>query len=240
MNETEVQFRTATFGGFQKQDVMIYIETASREHREKLEELQRQLDEAGAARASLEEELAAARAQSGEQEQELQRLREACAAAQAEAADRDRALEQARSDLAQVQAQLAGAQAQAAGLEAELAKASPAAEAYERIKDRTAGIELEAHCRAQTVQAEAEERVKRLQTDAEEWLHKVWDGYGALRAQVDAAIGRAQGELEQVNGLLRDVSGALSGQAEQLERLTEGYAAEAGHRPPDPLPLDGE
>ena len=84
MNETEVQFRTATVGGFQKQDVMIYIETASREHREKLEELQRQLDEAGAARASLEEELAAARAQSGEQEQELQRLREACAAAQAE------------------------------------------------------------------------------------------------------------------------------------------------------------
>ena len=36
-----------------------------------------------------------------------------------------------------------------------------AAAAYESVKDRTAGMELEAHCRAQAVQAEAEERVEK-------------------------------------------------------------------------------
>ena len=40
MADTELQFRTATFGGFQKQDVLLYIETMTREHREKLDGLQ--------------------------------------------------------------------------------------------------------------------------------------------------------------------------------------------------------
>ena len=61
MSDTELQFRTATFGGFQKQDVLLYIETMTREHREKLEELQRRLAEAGDAAAAREGELAAAR-----------------------------------------------------------------------------------------------------------------------------------------------------------------------------------
>ena len=36
MSAGETQFRTAAFGGFQKQDVLNYIETAAREHAEKL------------------------------------------------------------------------------------------------------------------------------------------------------------------------------------------------------------
>ena len=61
MADTELQFRTATFGGFQKQDVLLYIETMTREHREKLDGLQRKLDEAGEAQSAREGELAAAR-----------------------------------------------------------------------------------------------------------------------------------------------------------------------------------
>lgn len=60
MADTELQFRTATFGGFQKQDVLLYIETMTREHREKLDGLQRKLDEAGEAQSAREGELAAA------------------------------------------------------------------------------------------------------------------------------------------------------------------------------------
>ena len=54
MADTELQFRTATFGGFQKQDVLLYIETMTREHREKLDGLQRKLDEAGEAQSARE------------------------------------------------------------------------------------------------------------------------------------------------------------------------------------------
>ena len=33
MSDTELQFRTSTFGGFQKQDVLNYIETSNQEDR---------------------------------------------------------------------------------------------------------------------------------------------------------------------------------------------------------------
>ena len=45
MSDTELQFRTSTFGGFQKQDVLNYIETSNQEHREKLEAVRRELAE---------------------------------------------------------------------------------------------------------------------------------------------------------------------------------------------------
>ena len=45
MSATELQFRTAAFGGFQKQDVLSYIESANQTHTEKLEGVQRERDE---------------------------------------------------------------------------------------------------------------------------------------------------------------------------------------------------
>ena len=59
MSDTELQFRTSTFGGFQKQDVLNYIETSNQEHREKLEAVRRELAEAEAAKAAQVEETAA-------------------------------------------------------------------------------------------------------------------------------------------------------------------------------------
>ena len=42
MSATELQFRTAAFGGFQKQDVLSYIESSNHTHAEKLEQLEAQ------------------------------------------------------------------------------------------------------------------------------------------------------------------------------------------------------
>ena len=41
MSEPTNQFRTAAFGGFQKQDVQEYLEKSAREHAEKLNALLR-------------------------------------------------------------------------------------------------------------------------------------------------------------------------------------------------------
>ena len=166
MSDTELQFRTSTFGGFQKQDVLNYIETSNQEHREKLEAVRREL------------------------------------------------------------------------AEAEAAKAGPAAAAYEKVKDRTAGIELEAHCRAQAVQAEAEERIRKTRAEVEQWLNRVQGNYGRLRADMDAAVSRACGELDQVRQTLEQISGELARQDEGLDKLTKSCCAELTHRAPDPLPLD--
>ena len=153
MSDTELQFRTSTFGGFQKQDVLNYIETSNQEHRDKLEAVRREL-------------------------------------------------------------------------------------ADEKVKDRTAGIELEAHCRAQAVQAEAEERIRKTRAEVEQWLNRVQGNYGRLRADMDAAVSRACGELDQVRQTLEQISGELARQDEGLDKLTKSCCAELTHRAPDPLPLD--
>ena len=44
MSAGELQFRTAAFGGFQKQDVLDFIDSRSREQQEKLEALKRELE----------------------------------------------------------------------------------------------------------------------------------------------------------------------------------------------------
>ena len=88
MSDTELQFRTSTFGGFQKQDVLNYIETSNQEHREKLEAVRRELAETEAAKAAQAEEIAAAQAQTEAKEKELQALRGELAAAHKEAEER--------------------------------------------------------------------------------------------------------------------------------------------------------
>ena len=155
MSDTELQFRTSTFGGFQKQDVLNYIETSNQEHREKLEAVRRELAEAEAAKAAQAEETAAAQAQTEAKEKELQALRGELAAAHKEAEERKLEISLLEEELEKAKQRLADTEARLKESEEKLAKAGPAAEAYEKVKDRTAGIELEAHCRAQAVQAEA-------------------------------------------------------------------------------------
>ena len=43
METGEFQFRTAAIGGFLKQDVLDYIERANREHRERIEQLEKKV-----------------------------------------------------------------------------------------------------------------------------------------------------------------------------------------------------
>ena len=238
MSDTELQFRTSTFGGFQKQDVLNYIETSNQEHREKLEAVRRELAEAEAAKAAQAEETAAAQAQTEAKEKELQALREELAAAHTVAVGRTLDNAPQEEDPAKAQQRLPEPAAPRKQPEAQRATAGPAAAAYEKVKDRTAGIELEAHCRAQAVQAEAEERIRKTRAEVEQWLNRVQGNYGRLRADMDAAVSRACGELDQVRQTLEQISGELARQDEGLDKLTKSCCAELTHRAPDPLPLD--
>lgn len=230
MSDAQLQFRTATFGGFQKQDVLNYIETANQEHKEKLESAQRERDEAVQALSGLKEEAAAAReeVQAGLQEQtrlseEVAKLREELEQVRAELVHKDEALDEAHRELEQVREKLA--------------RAEPAAQAYEKVKDRTAGMELEAHCRAQAVQAEAEERVKKVRIEVEQWLGKVQAGYERLRTDMDASVAHACGELDRVRTTLGHISEELGSQDGRLEQLAQACSEALGGRVPAPVPL---
>lgn len=229
MSATELQFRTATFGGFQKQDVLSYIESSNQTHMEKLAQLQRERDELAAEK----EKLAAQAGQAKEQAETLAKEKEALTAQLDEARKEADAL---RAQLAQVRGEAEQTAAQLTDANARLAQAERDAAAYQQVKDRTAGIELEAHCRAQEVQQEAEKKVRRAHTEVTQWLHKVQAGYDLLRSDMDGAISRTGQELDKLHQMLEQLSSNFSSQDEHLRKLAQDCADQFAS--PAPLPLD--
>lgn len=229
MSDTELQFRTATFGGFQKQDVLNYIEASNQTHRDKLDELNRELEEAKKSGAALEEEAAGLRRQAEEDKEKVQGLEHELEETRSQAEELKGRLGELETELARVREELTAA-------ESRLAQAEPAAQAYEKVKDRTAGIELEAHCRAQAVQEEAEERVEKARQDLEQWLHKVQHSYAELRTDMDATISHTAGELARVQATLEAITNQFCAQDERLEKMVQSCVGE--HKAPEPLPLE--
>lgn len=233
MDAAEYQFRTAAFGGFQKQDVMNYIEAAAKEHSEKVEALQKELDQLRQGREELEKRSAGEEERSAALSAENQRLTEELAA-------RSKALEEARAEAEQKDRRLADAETVIAQLREKLRVTEPAAAAYESIKDRTAGVELEAHHRAQIIEDQAREKARVTAQALEQWLSKVQAGYDRLRTDLDATIAHAAGELERVNKSLCGLTTEFDEHDAVLEKLVEEYKNSSGPHPPKPLPLDGE
>ena len=231
MSATELQFRTSAFGGFHKQDVLSYIETSGREHAARVEELQKELDEARKAKANLEEEKAAAAERERELSDRVDQLSEALEA-------RSKALEDAREDQERKGKRIAELEAELTGLRDRLAKAEPSAAAYERIKNRTAGVELDAHRRAQEIEDAAREQVKKTRAELEQWIYRVQAGYDRLRTDVDATISHASGELERVRKSLDHLTGQFAEGDEALATLLHTYQEVMGPKAPEPLPLE--
>lgn len=224
MSETELQFRTAAFGGFQKQDVLAYLETSARDHAEKLSALQRDLeearqagDEAGKLAAVREERLTAL-------EEENRRLA-------ADLADRT-------ENLARENTRRAELEERVEALNGEIRKLTPAAEAYAGLKDRAAGIELEAHGRAQAVESEAKAKVKQTKAELENWMDQIQKAYDALRADLNASVTQVSGELEQAARELKNRPAELAARDAELRAFRESLEKLTGPKAPQPLPLE--
>lgn len=224
MNENGFQFRTATFGGFQKQDVMNYLERSAKEHAEKLTALQKELSEEKLARAGEAERAASLAERVAALEEENRRL----ASQLSDKADRLRQTEEEREDLRTLNDQL----------QDQLDKALPAATAYEAVKDRTASIELEAHGRAQAIEREGRERARRHQEQVKEWFAQTRQAYERLRTDLAAASAQLAQELERSGRSIQDLTSGLSDKDAALDALQAQIEALDSARPPQPLPLD--
>ena len=235
MNEG-LQFRTSAFGGFNKQDVMAYLEKSAREHSGKIAELQKELTKYLRAGYVSEAELRQART---EAEDAGETMKSRLAVLEAEN-------QRLAADLAQREAALAQAlergEAQAAELtvlkeEAETLR--PAAASYESIKSRTASIELEAHGRAQAIEQEGRVRAKKAQEQVLDWFDKMQAAYLRLRTDIDATLHHAAREMERAGQSLVDLDTALGGHDKTLAELRQA-AEHLEPQAPQPLPLEGE
>lgn len=219
----EQQFRSAMLGGFQRQDVLNYIESSIKEHSAKVEALQKELDEARAARTALETEKNELRSQYAVTVSKLEAV----------TATSDRCA----ATLEEQTARLAQLEDENSTLRARLEELEPQANAYQAVKDRAAGIELEAHIRAQAAEGAARERVKATKAEVEKWIMKLQAEYEHLRLDVDATISHAVGELGKVEKTLEGISTGFSDHDAELERLLQSYRQP---QVPAPLKVDGD
>lgn len=239
METGEFQFRTAAIGGFLKQDVLDYIERANREHRERIEQLEKELAAVKGERDELKERTGTLEKDSLERRNQLAGLSDQVEELRSRLHQREQELEEIRGE-SRLQDELQGELSdQMSDLKARLSKAEHAAKAYEAIKDRTAGIELEAHCRAQAVEAAAQVQVDKTRHEVEQWIAKVQGSYDQMRSDIDATISHASGELERVRRSMEKLTGEFGVHDDALKGILRTYQEAVGHKQaPAPLPLE--
>lgn len=184
------RFRSAAFGGFNRQDVIEYLERSAREHKLQLEQLQGQVESAQQESERLEakvQELAG-------QHDEL--------AARAQQAERLPALEEEVRRLRELVARL-----------------EPDAAAYAAIKERAATMELEAHQRAQAIVDQAKNQAAQVTGEAKQWLNGLRREYGDLRLQVENTVAHATADLDRVRQGLGNVTLCMDRQKNAVDQF---------------------
>jgi len=166
-------FKSVAFGGFDKQDVVHYIEETAKAHEEELTRLRRENEELSGTSASLQEQTEALRQKAEEAEAECARLRTSLEAVTAE---RD-SLRAEGSDCKRMRD------------EAEALR--PDAEAYRQLRENVGSIECDARKRAAELERSTVARLRQLVTD----FHAQ---YGELATTFDATARHLTDELRKV------------------------------------------
>lgn len=208
MENQSPQFRTAAFGGFQKQDVLNYLEKSAKDHADKIADLQKQLKEAMEAQVEMEAQAAADQIRVAELEDANRRLGE-------DLASREESLAMSIQRCDALEGQLAA-------LKADMERMAPAAEAYRELKDRAAGIELAAHVRAQAIEEESRRKVEKTAQEVLTWIDQVQGAYSNLHLSLNAALAAAAEELRKSREKVKGLSGELVGGKELLGTLQAG------------------
>lgn len=193
-------FKTVTFGGFDKQDVVRYLEQAAekaakerQELEKEIEELRKRTAEQAVKTAALEDELRELTVQRDELQARLE----------AETTAR-RGLEPLRSLKGEV-----------ARLSAEADALRPDAEAYARFRERLGAIEFEARNRADDLEEAAASRTRRT---AETFTIQ----YRKLMTAFNAAAAHVTQELQGIEAALAQLPRSMDAAETELNALTAG------------------
>ena len=108
-------------------------------------------------------------------------------------------------------------------LREQISRLAPDAEAYTAIKDRTAGVELEAHRRAQSVEARAKIMAGDLQRQMEQWAARTEEQYAALKGQIDSSVEQANKEILAASQSLAAMTQLVEQQQAALHAVAETY-----------------
>ena len=187
-------FKSVTFGGFDKKDVVDYIEQSSQEHASAIEKLQQDGEALRAEKEALFQQASAWKAQLDAQTAALEQLQ----GRQAQLESENAALPELRRTVER--------------LTEELQSAQPDAEAYRAIKTRIGDMECAARKRAADLEASTNARLNKLVTDFR-------SKYQDLVTTFDSTSGYVTAELRKVEVNLTQLPRALDQMDADLKAL---------------------
>ena len=213
-------FRSAMFGGFNRQDVLEYLENSAQQAARQQQELQAQLDQAR-------QELTDRQSQESDGQEQLEKAQQEAEALQSQLDQANADLTISRETVSRLSEELEQARQELQTWKDKAAALEPDAQAYAALKERAAGLELDAHRRAQLVQDQAEGQVRQLHEQMAQWSNLVRLESEALRAAVESTVTHAARQLEQAGKALDQVNALM----ERQEAVMTTIAAESQKQP---------
>lgn len=193
-------FKGSLFGGFNREDVIDYIKKTSAESTARIESLEGDIDKLCAQEQELRTQVSTLR---GENDRLTQEHNDA-------AAERDTL----RTALDTANGELTALRAEAEALRAENDKLRPMAEQYSTIKEHLAGIELDAHQRAEEYERGVHERLAAMIGDCRAHCDSVLSTLGNTCINVT-------GELRRAENSISSLPAAFNALRAGLEKLEE-------------------
>lgn len=193
-------FKGSLFGGFNREDVIDYIKKTSAESTARIESLEGDIDKLCTQEQELRTQVSTLR---GENDRLTQEHSDA-------AAERDTL----RAALDTANDELTALRAEAEALRAENDKLRPMAEQYSTIKEHLAGIELDAHQRAEEYERSVHERLAAMIGDCRAHCDSVLSTLGNTCINVT-------GELRRAENSISSLPAAFNALRAGLEKLEE-------------------
>lgn len=199
------KFRGA-LNGFNRRDVLQYIEQVSAAHRREINQMQKEISRIEGERQVLERTLAGLEDEKGTVAAEEARVR-------ASLEESTATLSRLRGELGETENQLLAARSDLERYQREVSELAPMARNYQELKDRVATVELDAHRKAQATVDEARVQAARIREETRQWMEQVMARYGNVRTVVDDLFRSAQTlsgleeQLRQADELARQLAG---------------------------------
>ncbi len=199
-------FKTVAFGGFDRQDVIAYIERTARDSAAAQSQLQQENDGLRAEVRDLSGKLEGTGAELAEAQDQLAEIREQLREAEA-------ARDGLRAELEEARQELEGLRARTERLAAEAESLRPDAEAYVRFRDQIGSIECEARQRAAHLEDESGRRLRQV---AERFRAQ----YRSMMETFEATASHVNGELRKMEVTLTQLPRAMDQSGADLESLS--------------------
>lgn len=221
---SEHQFRNTMFGGFNRQDVLDYLTSSAEKTNQELQRRQENCEALEKDLAAGREEAAVLRAELSEARQERDEFKRRTEQLELDLIKSKAAEERKTEEASALREKLILAQEELERLRELVSRLTPDAEAYTAIKDRTAGVELEAHRRAQSVEARAKIMAGDLQRQMEQWAAKVEQQYAGLKNEIGSSVERANQQVLAASQSLSRINELLEEQQTALKGVVESYS----------------